>query len=109
MTRDVIGACPLDCPDACSWVVTVDDEGRAVKLRGNPEHPHTRGGLCVKVNPYLEFGSDPSRLLHPMKRVGPKGERLQQLHDRRSRVRQLTTPIATLAARRRRPPFVNRS
>ena len=73
MPRDVIGACPLDCPDACSWVVTVDDEGRAVKLRGNPTHPHTRGGLCVKVNPYLEFSRDSSRLLHPMRRVGPKG------------------------------------
>ena len=73
MPRDVIGACPLDCPDACSWVVTVDDDGRATKLRGNPDHPHTRGGLCVKVNPYLEFSADPSRLLHPMRRVGPKG------------------------------------
>ena len=74
MPRDVIGACPLDCPDACSWVVTVDDEGRAVKLRGNGDHPHTRGGLCVKVNPYLEHSASPNRLLHPMRRVGPKGE-----------------------------------
>ena len=73
MPRDVIGACPLDCPDACSWVVTVDDDGHAVKLRGNPDHPHTRGGLCVKVNPFLEFSRDPSRLLHPMRRIGPKG------------------------------------
>ena len=70
---DVVGACPLDCPDACSWVVTVDGQGQAVKLRGNPEHPHTRGGLCVKVNPYLEFSRDPSRLLYPLQRVGPKG------------------------------------
>ncbi|MCX6542483.1 MAG: molybdopterin-dependent oxidoreductase, partial [Actinobacteria bacterium] len=73
MPTDVIGACPLDCPDACSWVVTVNDNGQAVKLRGNADHPHTRGGLCVKVNPYLEFSNDPSRLLHPMRRVGPKG------------------------------------
>jgi anaerobic selenocysteine-containing dehydrogenase len=71
--HDVIGACPLDCPDGCSWIVTVDDDGRATKLRGNPEHPHTRGGLCVKVNPWLEFAADPSRLLHPLRRVGPKG------------------------------------
>ncbi|HEY4331850.1 MAG TPA: molybdopterin-dependent oxidoreductase, partial [Ilumatobacteraceae bacterium] len=73
MSHDVIGACPLDCPDACSWVVTVDDHGQAVKLRGNPAHPHTRGGLCVKVNPYLEFSRDPSRLMHPLRRVGAKG------------------------------------
>jgi anaerobic selenocysteine-containing dehydrogenase len=73
MPRDVIGACPLNCPDACSWVVTVDDAGTAVKLRGNPDHPHTQGGLCVKVNPYLEFSRDPSRLMYPLRRVGPKG------------------------------------
>ncbi|MGH1488642.1 MAG: molybdopterin-containing oxidoreductase family protein [Acidimicrobiales bacterium] len=71
--REVIGSCPLDCPDACSWVVTVDPEGRATKLRGNPDHPFTQGGLCKKVNPWLEFSADPSRLTEPMRRVGPKG------------------------------------
>ena len=70
---DVVGACALDCPDACSWVVTVDD-GVATRLRGNPEHPFTRGGLCAKVNPYLEFAAGPDRLLHPLRRVGAKGE-----------------------------------
>lgn len=74
MPRHVVGACPLDCPDACSWVVTVDDDGRAVKLRGNRDHPFTRGGLCVKVNPWLEFARSPGRLLHPLRRVGAKGE-----------------------------------
>ncbi|NNE95442.1 MAG: molybdopterin-dependent oxidoreductase [Acidimicrobiales bacterium] len=72
--RDVIGACPLDCPDGCSWIVTVDDDGHATKLRGNPDHPFTDGGLCKKVNPWLEFATDQSRILHPLKRVGPKGE-----------------------------------
>jgi anaerobic selenocysteine-containing dehydrogenase len=71
--HDVIGACSLDCPDACSWVVTVDDTGTAVKLRGNDDHPYTRGGLCTKVNPWLDFAADPSRLLHPLRRTGPKG------------------------------------
>lgn len=68
----VLGACPLDCPDACSWVVTVRD-GKAVKMRGNPDHPYTRGALCVKVNRYLEHTRAPDRILHPMRRVGPKG------------------------------------
>ena len=72
--REVIGACPLDCPDACSWVVTVDDDDVPVKLRGNPDHPFTQGGLCVKVNPYLDWASSPDRLLHPLRRVGAKGE-----------------------------------
>lgn len=72
--REIVGGCPLDCPDGCSWVVTVDDDGRAVKLRGNPEHPFTQGGLCVKVNPYLDHAARPDRLLHPLRRVGAKGE-----------------------------------
>ncbi len=69
---DVIGACPLDCPDGCSWIVTVTD-GKATKLRGNPDHPFTRGGLCKKVNPWLDYSAEAGRLLHPMRRVAPKG------------------------------------
>ncbi|MEV0621609.1 molybdopterin-dependent oxidoreductase [Nonomuraea sp. NPDC050404] len=68
----VLGACPLDCPDGCSWVVTVEN-GEAVKLRGNPDHPYTRGALCVKVNRYLEQTRAGDRILYPMRRVGPKG------------------------------------
>ncbi|MCM6772886.1 molybdopterin-dependent oxidoreductase [Nocardia sp. CDC159] len=69
----VLGACPLDCPDACSWVVDVRD-GVAVGLRGNKEHPVTRGALCVKVNRYLEQVGSPDRIRYPMRRVGRKGE-----------------------------------
>jgi len=72
-TRQVHGVCPLDCPDTCSWVVTVQD-GRAVKLLGNREHPYTRGALCEKVNRYLEHTRQPDRLLWPMRRTGKKGE-----------------------------------
>ncbi|MFC6086342.1 molybdopterin-containing oxidoreductase family protein [Sphaerisporangium aureirubrum] len=74
MTRElnVLGACPLDCPDTCSWVVTVRD-GEAVGLRGNPGQPYTRGALCVKVNRYVEHTKAPDRILYPMRRVGPKG------------------------------------
>ncbi|MGW3773376.1 molybdopterin-containing oxidoreductase family protein [Actinomadura verrucosospora] len=69
----VLGACPLDCPDGCSWVVTVRD-GAAVRLRGNPDHPYTRGALCAKVNRWLERAAQPDRILHPMRRAGAKGE-----------------------------------
>jgi anaerobic selenocysteine-containing dehydrogenase len=71
--HQVIGACALDCPDACSWVVGVQD-GAAVTLRGNPDHPFTGGGLCAKVNSYLDYAGSPDRLLHPLRRVGAKGE-----------------------------------
>jgi anaerobic selenocysteine-containing dehydrogenase len=71
--RDVLGACPVDCPDTCSWIVTVRD-GEPVRLRGNPDHPVTRGALCAKVNRYLEHTRHPDRLLYPLRRVGAKGE-----------------------------------
>jgi len=70
--RHVRGACPLDCPDTCSWIVTVED-GRAVKLQGDRAHPFTRGALCNKVNDYIAYTQSPERLLYPMRRVGPKG------------------------------------
>ena len=55
--------------------MTVDVEGdRAVALGGDPEHPFTQGFLCAKVNRYLERVYSPERILHPLKRVGPKGE-----------------------------------
>jgi anaerobic selenocysteine-containing dehydrogenase len=68
----ILGACPLDCPDTCSWVVTVKD-GRAVRLQGDPAHPFTRGVLCNKVNGYVAYTQSPDRLLYPMRRLGPKG------------------------------------
>ncbi len=71
--RVVRGACPHDCPDTCAWRVTVDG-GRAVELVGDPDHPFTRGGLCAKVDPYLERVYSPERVLYPLRRVGPKGE-----------------------------------
>ncbi|MEX0946926.1 MAG: molybdopterin-dependent oxidoreductase, partial [Acidimicrobiia bacterium] len=71
-TRTILGTCHHDCPDTCGWVVTVEDT-KAVKLRGNPDHPYSRGELCPKVNSFLDRVYHPDRLLHPMIRVGPKG------------------------------------
>src|SRR3954447_22963971 len=65
--------CPLDCPDTCSMRVTVRD-GVAVELKGDAEHPFTRGVLCRKMARYLDRVYSPDRLLFPMKRVGRKGE-----------------------------------
>src|SRR5437762_3763741 len=65
--------CALDCPDACSVLVTVED-GRGTRLRGNPDHPVTRGFLCGKVAQYLEREYSPARLLYPQRRIGAKGE-----------------------------------
>src|SRR5690349_19056727 len=68
----VRGACPHDCPDTCAMLVTVEN-GRAVKVAGDPDHPFTRGFLCAKVNRYVERTYHDDRVLHPMRRVGPKG------------------------------------
>src|SRR5438874_7298336 len=72
-TRTVRAVCPHDCPDTCGMVVTVAD-GRAVSLRGDAEHPFTKGFLCQKVARYLDRVYHAERLKYPMKRVGPKGK-----------------------------------
>jgi anaerobic selenocysteine-containing dehydrogenase len=71
-SRQVRGACPLDCPDTCGWIVTVEG-GEPVSLRGDPGHPFTRGSLCNKVDGYLAYARSPGRALYPLRRVGPKG------------------------------------
>ena len=73
----VRAACPHDCPDTCAMLVTVrEEQGRrvAIKVAGDPSHPPTAGVLCTKVSRYLERVYHPDRLLHPLKRVGRKGE-----------------------------------
>jgi anaerobic selenocysteine-containing dehydrogenase len=71
-TRVVRGACPHDCPDTCALRVTVEGD-RVVHVAGDPEHRHTAGVLCNKVSRYAERVNHPERLLHPLRRVGPKG------------------------------------
>ncbi|HKA48954.1 MAG TPA: molybdopterin-dependent oxidoreductase [Candidatus Dormibacteraeota bacterium] len=69
----VRGGCAHDCPDTCAWQVTVQ-AGKAVKLSGVTDHPYTHGGLCAKVNHYLDRVYSPDRVLHPLRRCGAKGE-----------------------------------
>src|SRR5256714_1682830 len=69
----VRGACAHDCPDTGAMLVTVE-KGVATKVRGDPDHPFTAGGLCVKVNDYTTHTYSPDRVLYPLRRVGPKGE-----------------------------------
>src|SRR5271166_5769057 len=85
MKRVVHAACPHDCPDACSVLITIENS-RATKIQGNPEHPVTRGFLCAKVAKYLDRVYSPDRVLYPMRRIGPKGpvagQRSCAPHDR---------------------------
>jgi anaerobic selenocysteine-containing dehydrogenase len=69
--RIVKAACPHDCPDTCAMEVTVEN-GVAVSVRGG-DMPFTDRTLCTKVAKYLDRTYSPDRVLHPLRRVGPKG------------------------------------
>jgi anaerobic selenocysteine-containing dehydrogenase len=64
--------CALDCPDACSLKITVED-GRVVKLEGDAQHAYTQGFACVKTVHYPERQERDDRILTPLRRIGPKG------------------------------------
>lgn len=68
------GACPHDCPDTCAMIYEAQD-GRLVEVRGNKEHPMTRGGLCVKLKDFHDHHANPDRLRYPLRRSGPKGSK----------------------------------
>src|SRR5512144_1638114 len=59
--------CNRDCPDACAIVATIED-GRVVKIGGDPEHPVTQGFLCYRTNHFLERQYSPDRLTTPLMR-----------------------------------------
>jgi anaerobic selenocysteine-containing dehydrogenase len=71
--RVVRAACPHDCPDTCAMHVTVDGDGRATAIGGDPDHPITAGFLCGKVSNYLDRLYAEDRLLQPLIRTGAKG------------------------------------
>ncbi len=97
-TTEIIGACPHDCPDTCSLITTVQD-GRAVKVRGNPAHPSTDGVLCTKVSRYAERTHHPERILTPLKRVGAKGEGRFEAVSWDAALGEIATRLGLIAAR----------
>ncbi|MEH7389969.1 molybdopterin oxidoreductase family protein [Bacillus sp. JJ1474] len=64
--------CPLDCPDQCGLLLHKED-GKIVKVDGDPNHPVTKGNICNKVRNMTARINDENRLKYPMKRTGPKG------------------------------------
>ncbi|MDU7588585.1 MAG: molybdopterin oxidoreductase family protein, partial [Acidovorax sp.] len=61
-TFQVRGACPHDCPDTCALLTAVEN-GRAVRVQGNPAHAQTGGVLCAKVSKYAERTHHAERIL----------------------------------------------
>lgn len=68
----VKGCCSHDCQDSCAWVAQVED-GKVVRVEGAKDHPVTRGTLCAKVKDYEARLTAADRVLHPLRRTGPKG------------------------------------
>ena len=68
--------CPHDCPSACALEVEVIDGERIGRVRGAVDQSYTAGVVCAKVARYAERIHHPERLLHPMRRTGPKGSGL---------------------------------
>ncbi|MEY2654096.1 MAG: hypothetical protein RLZZ524_1124, partial [Pseudomonadota bacterium] len=101
-TRTVHGACPHDCPDTCALKVTVQGEPgaeRVVHVQGWAEHETTHGALCTKVSRYAERTHHPERVLHPLKRVGPKGSGRFERISWDQALREIASRLQAIAAR----------
>jgi len=56
----------------CSLIAHVDN-GRVVRVEGDPDHPYTAGFACGKVNRDADLVNSPERIATPLRRTGPKG------------------------------------
>ncbi|PRR92740.1 MULTISPECIES: molybdopterin oxidoreductase family protein [unclassified Bacillus (in: firmicutes)] len=65
--------CSLDCPDQCGLLIHKEN-GKIVKVQGDPDHPVTQGNICNKVRNVTARLYDEKRLTTPLKRVGHKGD-----------------------------------
>ncbi len=65
--------CPHDCPSACALDVEVIENGKIGRIRGSKQQTYTAGVVCAKVARYAERINHPDRVLHPLRRTGPKG------------------------------------
>jgi anaerobic selenocysteine-containing dehydrogenase len=71
--RAVRNVCPRNCPDTCG-IISYVKNGKIIKIEGDSSHPITQGRLCHKGYQSLSVLYSRDRILHPMKRVGAKGE-----------------------------------
>ena len=74
--RTARSVCPHDCPSACALDVEIVDSSTIGRVRGAKDDPYTAGVICEKVARYAERIHHPERLLHPLRRSGPKGSGL---------------------------------
>ena len=70
--KSVRVVCAHDCPDMCSLIAHVDN-GKVVRIQGDPDQPYTAGFACGKVNRDSDLVNSPERIATPLRRTGPKG------------------------------------
>lgn len=66
-------ACSRNCFDTCGLLVHIKD-GKAVSIAGDPDHPITRGHICVKANTYIRRTYHKDRIKYPLMRTGKRGQ-----------------------------------
>jgi len=93
--------CNRDCPDACGLLVTVE-EGRVVRVGGDPDHPVTQGFICSRTSQFPARQNDPGRITSPLKRTAAGlvpvtwEEALGEIADRLLAIRAESGPAAIL-------------
>jgi anaerobic selenocysteine-containing dehydrogenase len=97
--------CGHDCPDMCSLLAEVEN-GRVLRIKGDPEQSFTAGFACAKVNRDAELVHSPARIKTPLRRAGPKGagkfvpvtwdEALDEITGRWRRIIAESGPLALL-------------
>jgi anaerobic selenocysteine-containing dehydrogenase len=65
--------CTKDCPDTCGLLARVE-EGRITQVKGDPDHPFTKGFICRKAGYFPKHVHNEERILTPLLRIGPKGQ-----------------------------------
>jgi len=106
VTTVIRTVCAHDCPDMCSILAHVEDDGRLVRVEGDPDQPFTAGFVCAKVRREPELVHSPERVRTPLRRTGPKGsgqfaavgwdEALGELVDRWQAILRADGPLAIL-------------
>ncbi len=73
--KTVPSVCPHDCTSTCALEVERLAPDRIGRVRGSQRNSYTAGVICEKVARYAERIHHPDRLMHPMRRTGPKGSK----------------------------------
>src|SRR5690606_4017107 len=73
MVQEKIPTMCINCSTICGVIAHVED-GKVVKIEGNPNAPNSKGHICAKGHAAMNMLEDSSRILYPLKRVGKRGE-----------------------------------